>query len=97
MSNSEINNSGLGCLDSKLVRQRDIEDLANASEVTITFDQMTEKEAYYLLRMLRQDNSGYHVKRPRSISMEYEISTEENDKKLLAKRNETWYNIRKDL
>lgn len=83
-----FNNGDVNCLNSKLIRQRDIEDLATASEVTITFDKMTEKEAYYLLRMLRQDNQGYCVKRPRAIEMRYEIDTEYCET-LLAKQQET--------
>lgn len=88
MGNIRINNGDVNCLNSKLIRQQDIEDLANASEVTITFDKMTEKEAYYLLRMLRQDNKGYQVKRPRNIEMRYEIDPEYCET-LLAKQQET--------
>ncbi len=99
MSNKEICNGDLNCLNSKLIRQRDVEELAGASEVTVTFDQMTEKEAYYLLMMLRQDNAGYQVKRPRSIKLiryvldtqytelDTELDTEYCDN-LLAKQQE---------
>lgn len=85
MGNINIDNGDLDCLSTKLINQQHVEDFANAETVTITFDKMTEAEAYYLIRMLRQDNSGYRVKRPRSIILGLESTTEKLEK-VFAKR-----------
>jgi hypothetical protein len=72
MSDTTFNNGDCDLLSSKLIRHKQIQELANASEVVITFSDLNEREAYHLLLFLRQDNAGYKVKSPVSIEISYQ-------------------------
>jgi hypothetical protein len=88
MSDVIISNGDSDFLSSKLIRQRQIEDLASANEVVVTFDKLTEQEAYYLLLALKQNNAGNTIKKPRSIDLRYKCTADKVNK-VLAKDQET--------
>jgi hypothetical protein len=76
MSDIRIDNGDCDFLSSKLIRHKQVQDLSNATEVIVTFADLSDKEAYYLLLFLRQDNAGYKIKSPISIAMRYELTSE---------------------